>query len=137
MKKLLFLFIPLVFFFSCEPDDDNSNLDNNLFGAWKADIVVLNPATLMPEITEDWRIFNQDGTYQTSNNSADGEWWIDGGLLIMNSIVDENYLIEQQYDVVGDTLRFYTENPVLWIDKNGNVFAPSDFPPYYYNYLKQ
>ena len=29
MKKLLLLFIPLVLFFGCEPDDDNSNLTYN------------------------------------------------------------------------------------------------------------
>tara|TARA_B100001250_G_scaffold92497_1_gene76984 strand:+ start:266 stop:676 length:411 start_codon:yes stop_codon:yes gene_type:complete len=35
MKKLLFLFIPLVFFFSCEPEEEESSC--LLFGNWSVD----------------------------------------------------------------------------------------------------
>ena len=150
MKKLLLLFIPLMFFFGCEEEEESANLDSNLFGAWKVESCTIDASNPNgPPIGLDlWVFFNQDGTFggvygafegdevDDFKNNIDGDWWVDGDLLIFD--YGDGNLEEWQNWSVGDTLRQYMEFPVcLYSEEYDEFYSLQEEPPYYYDWIKQ
>ncbi len=149
MKKLLILFIPLVIFFSCElfNEGENDNLDSNLFGTFKGEFAYLNTLSLTAYIGEFWYNFNQNGTYEyfapphsvtCPHNPAptgDGDWSVEGGFLSISGF-DDDEIYSLEYDILGDTLRFYQEYPCL-ILSGGTIIQEEGDPPFYQIYIKQ
>ena len=141
MKRLLLLFIPLVFFFSCElfEEEENSWLDEDLFGTWKSEGVYIDLSTLTPAIGEFYYNFNQNGTYEYfgGGNTKNGDWWVDGDVLLTSIVGDDGIPNSRTYDVSDDTLRFHNENPGFFYDEDGNLYLEEGDPPFYQYYIKQ
>ena len=123
MKKLLLLFIPLMFLFGCEVFENN--LDENLFGTWKR-VSIYVDEDMSPSHVLGYS-FNDNNNYTTyysaidtdTNGSPweiDGEWWIEGDVLWMENNAGETY--SQEYSVSGDSLLFYMESPQVLVDIN-------------------
>jgi len=145
-----------MFFVGCEEEEENANLDSNLFGAWKSHMPTINHSDPFgPLIPMDvWVSFDQDGTcsgplnvvgggspYAGWHNNNGANWWIEGDMLMFDYgddiYGDDIEIVEWQYDVLGDTLRQYIESPaILYIEEFDN-WVLQEGPPYYYDWLKQ
>ena len=113
MKKLLLLFIPLMFFFSCElfNEEETLELDSSLFGNW----IVCGASSEYYQMNLSSSgnfVWMHKNTYSTIPNncfggatieSNSGIWWIDGGYLILSG----DSWSQMGYYVVGEgTLEF-------------------------------
>tara|TARA_B100001250_G_scaffold399969_1_gene409974 strand:+ start:1205 stop:1618 length:414 start_codon:yes stop_codon:yes gene_type:complete len=129
MKKLIFLFFPLICFFGCEVFQDDTvtgtaglELDSNLFGNWKACDLTINEGTtaamgyyyklnlsssgnfVYSHRLEQAAAETIDCEGGTQSMSSGGIWWIDGDHLSLSG--DTYYSQTDYYVVSGNTLEF-------------------------------
>ncbi len=133
MKKLIFLFFPLICFFGCEVFQDDTvtataglELDSNLFGNWKAcdpagagTIAGLGYYYKLNLSSSGNFVYSQrleqagaetiDCEGGSQSVSYGGIWWIDGDHLSLSG--DANGAQTDYYVVSGNTLEF---NGLTW-----------------------
>ena len=122
-----------MFFFGCD-EEEESWLDESLFGTWKSEEWDWGVGT-----TDVYYNFNQNGTYEYfgGSNNENGDWWVDGDVLLTSIVGDDGIPNSKTYDVFGDSLRFHNQYPAIFLNKYDEPVAEEGDPPFYQIFIKQ